>query len=258
MNEIRATCITFSMNKRGKTSYRTGTSGWNYRHWRGILYPEGVGAKKWFSYYAGEFDTVEVNYSFYRWPTRKTIERWYTEAPDTFLFTLKAPGTITHRRRLRECDRLVEDFYALTSMLQEKRGAHLFQLPPQFRPTPENTEQLARFIQLLDPELENVIEFRHPEWWQESTYQLLARHGITFCIVHGLDLPPDPVITSKNAYFRFHSTNYSSSYTETELAQFANTMQELPVEKVYAYFNNDAQGYAVMNARELKKALGEE
>jgi len=113
-----------------KTEYLVGTSGWNYDHWKGRFYPEDLSKKGWFDFYAKAFNTVEVNYSFYRWPSEKTMTGWYERAPEDFKFTLKAPRTITHVKKIVNVEKWVKDFYGLTALLKEKAGCHLFQLPP--------------------------------------------------------------------------------------------------------------------------------
>jgi len=238
-----------------KTEYLVGTSGWNYDHWKGKFYPEDVAKKGWFGFYAKAFDTVEVNYSFYRWPSEKTMTGWYERAPREFKFTLKAPRTITHVKKIVNVEKWVKDFYKLTALLKEKAGCHLFQLPPSLRCTDDNVELLKKFLRALDRGRDNAVEFRHKSWWDEKVYDLLRQHGATFCVVSGLGLPDDVVSTHDVAYFRFHGERYSTRYPKAAIREYAEAMKKLACRKVYAYFNNDAEAYAVANAKELRQAL---
>jgi uncharacterized protein YecE (DUF72 family) len=232
-------------------SVYVGTSGWNYDHWDGRFYPEDIPKKRWFEFYSQEFSTVEVNYSYYRWPKEKTIRNWHDRAPTGFKFTMKAPRLITHVKRLKEVESYVKDFYALTSLLKEKSGCHLFQLPPSFQRTEENLHRLKTFLDSLDKRRDNAVEFRHTSWWDQDIYDLMTEQKVSFCTVSGLDMPDDTVVTDTTAYFRFHGKRYSTRYSEDDMKEYAKRIAELEADKVYCYFNNDANAYAIANAREL-------
>ena len=235
--------------------YFIGTSGWNYDHWKRRFYPRGLAKSKWFGHYSRYFSTVEVNYSFYRWPSPETVANWARQAPAGFRYTLKAPRTITHVRRLKDVGPKIDDFYALTSGLGSVKGCHLFQLPPNFAPSKENFERLRQLMTALDGRRDNAIEFRHSGWWTRKTYDLLEKKGVSFCIVSGFDMPDDVVVTCDVAYFRFHGESYSTEYSDREIEKYARTMRGLKCRRVYAYFNNDARAYAVKNAIRLKDLL---
>lgn len=237
--------------------YVIGTSGWNYDHWKGRFYPEDVPKRRWLDFYAQVFNTVEVNYSFYRWPSEKTLAGWYERSPENFKFTLKAPRTITHLKRLRDVARLVKDFYKLTDLLKEKAGCHLFQLPPSFRRDDDNVALLEKFLASLAPGRDNAVEFRHESWWDEEAYELLRRYGVAFCTVSGLGMPAQVVATAEVAYFRFHGERYATRYPLKEIKSYAASAAKLSSRRVYAYYNNDAEAYAVINAKELREALEE-
>ncbi len=236
--------------------YFIGTSGWNYDHWKGRFYPDGLPKREWFVHYARYFSTVEVNYSFYRWPSPETIAKWSRQAPAGFKYTLKAPRTITHVRRLKDVEPKVDDFYDLASGLGRAKGCHLFQLPPSFAPTETNFERLRRFVAALDGRRDNAVEFRQSGWWTARTYDLLRKHKVSFCVVSGLGMPEDVVVTSGVAYFRFHGEGYSTGYSDAELEAYARIMEGLECKRVYAYFNNDARAFAVRNALKMKDLLG--
>ncbi len=236
--------------------YFIGTSGWNYDHWRRRFYPGALAKREWFHHYAQYFSTVEVNYSFYRWPQPETVYKWYRQAPAGFRYTLKAPRTITHVKRLKEVGPRIEDFYKLTSRLGRAKGCHLFQLPPSFAPSNENFERLRRLARALDGCKDNAVEFRDGAWWAPKTYDLLESNNVSFCVVSGLDMPDTVVVTGDVAYFRFHGEGYSSEYSESEIEKYARLMSDLKCRRVYAYFNNDARAFAVKNALRLKEVLG--
>jgi len=234
---------------------RIGTSGWTYKEWRGVFYPEKLPQKQWFEFYAHEFSTVEINYSFYRWPSEAAVAGWREHAPAGFVYTLKAPRSITHFSRLgADAERMVYDFYALTGRLGNTLGCHLFQLPPSFKLNPENRDRVERFLTWLKPELCNTIEFRHASWWNPDIYKLFRKHRAIFCVVSGHDMPPEPVVTAKTAYFRFHGSR-GGRYTPKEMRDWVAKIRKCGARRVFCYFNNDWKAYAVENAMMLKKEL---
>lgn len=240
-----------------KKKYYIGTSGWNYGHWSSKFYPKGLAEKNWFDYYASQFDTVEINYSFYRWPTPKIVMRWHDAAPGNFIFTLKAPQLITHYKQLKDVQKLLRDFYRLGSLLKRKMGCYLFQLPPRFEHNEANEKKLKHFLKILDKQKCNVIEFRHPDWWQEDIYALFKKEKAIFATIAGLSAPKNIIVTHKIAYFRFHGNEYQGRYSTRNLKKYAEEMKGLKAERVYAYFNNDEKAYAAINAKELKGFLAE-
>ena len=240
-----------------KKTLLIGTSGWNYPHWRKIFYPEKLPEKKWFEYYSTCFRTVELNNTFYRTPREKTLDGWFETAPEGFIFSVKASRYITHLKQLKDTEGHVKKFYGLIGRLGGKLGPVLFQLPPRFKPNENNLDKLKKFLSSLPPEQENVLEFRDPAWWDDRVYSLLEEHGAVFCCVSGPGMPPGIITTSDTAYFRFHGKDYSTSYTEEELSNFSEKIKRLDARRVYAYFNNDINAYAVGNALRLKELLGD-
>ncbi len=235
--------------------YLVGASGWNYRHWMKRFYPEGLPRKHWFGYYSERFDTVEVNYSFYHWPREKTLRNWEWVAPKGFKYTIKAPRTITHVKKLHDVGVKVKGLYELTSLLGRKKGCHLFQLPPSFKRTEENMSRLKDFLHSLDGRRDNAVEFRHHSWWDDEVYRLLEDHKTAFVTVSGLGMPEETVVTHRVGYFRFHGGSYNKSYSDKELKQYGKKIRDAGCDRVYAYFNNDANAYAVENARTLEGML---
>ncbi len=158
-----------------------GTSGYNYPEWKGSFYPADLPAAKMLAYYAGQFDTVEINYTFYRMPTPKLVAGWSAQVPDRFRFTLKAPRRITHDKRLRpaEVSDALRGFLTAAGELGPRMGALLFQLPPNFK---KDVGVLTEFLTLLPPKVTAAFEFRHESWLSDDVYACLGEHNIALCI----------------------------------------------------------------------------
>ncbi len=236
------------------TEYFLGCSGFYYNHWQGIFYPEKLPKAKWLPYYADHFNTLEVNNTFYRYPTEKLLQGWYRKTPPNFCFTLKANRAITHTRKFHATEQLTQNFYKLALQLQEKLACVLFQLPPFLHKSMDLLEKIA---EQMDERVVNVLEFRHESWWDREVYAFLRRHGLVFCSVSSPELPETLVKTDLAVYVRFHGKTgwYQGSYSEKELKAYAeNIMQQNPP-KVFCYFNNDLNAYAVKNCLTLKKIL---
>jgi len=231
-----------------------GCSGYYYRHWRGRWYPCELKASRWFGYYAEHFDTVEINASFYRFPTASTVRRWYRQAPTGFLYSVKAPRLITHLKRFHNTGRLVRDLYAvLADGLQDRLGCILFQLPPGLH---FSQEVLARMCDQLDPAFCNVCEFRHESWWRPEVRSFLAHTGAIFCSVHAPAIPDDIIDTEGVLYLRLHGIPwYRQNYTEAELSALATRIRTARIRQAWVYFNNDAKAFAPANALHLRELL---
>lgn len=236
-----------------------GTSGWSYAHWHGVLYPPDIAAHKRLDFYVGRFDTVELNSSYYRWPHDSSFRRWQQRLPQGFLLSVKASGVLTHHQRLYSPEQWLQRIAQSLSLLGDKRGALLVQLPPTF---PYDYPRLAYFLEQLPKELKVAIEFRHPSWHQESLFGLLERHGVAYCVMSGANLPCVLRATTRFVYIRLHGPDphylYAGSYSEDNLRWWAERIREwsLAGREVYAYFNNDGEGNAVRNAERLKQLLG--
>jgi uncharacterized protein YecE (DUF72 family) len=240
-----------------KKAVRIGCSGWNYKHWREVVYPKGVPARRWLEHYATLFDTVEVNNTFYRLPARSAVEAWAHETPRSFVFTVKASRYLTHMKRLADMGSGVERFYQRIEPLLDARklGPVLWQLPANFR---RDDDRLASALEQL-PSGKHCFEFRHPSWFAEEVYALLRRHRVALVIG---DHPERPFqtheLTARWTFIRFHhgrrgrNGNYSSSELDGWRRRIARWRSRV---EVYAYFNNDWNGYAVRNALELGKGL---
>jgi uncharacterized protein YecE (DUF72 family) len=240
------------------TEIRIGCSGWNYAHWRERIYPKGLPQKRWLEYYARHFDTVELNTTFYRLPNVSAVEGWVAHTPPGFLFAVKASRYLTHIRRLTDLDGGIRRFYERIEPLRRsgKLGPVLWQLPPTFK---RNDERLASALAAL-PEGRHCFEFREASWYVEEVFALLRAHGAALVIP---DSPKYPFraleLTADWTFVRFHhgSRGRRGNYSESELEERAVWIagwRDRGID-VYAYFNNDWEGFAVKNGLNLKALL---
>jgi uncharacterized protein YecE (DUF72 family) len=232
-----------------------GCSGWFYWHWRGGFYPSTTPTSKWFDHYASRFKTVELNAPFYAWPTVATVETWRRQAGRRrFVYTVKVSELITHVKRFAGTKGLVKDFGYIADLLGPRMGCFLFQLPPSFHYTPP---RLKGILGQLDPGRRNVVEFRHRSWWTERVFAAFRETGTIFCSCSGPRLPDELVKTADDVYVRFHGTKqwYRHDYSKEELATWASRIRDSGAARVWAYFNNDREGYAIKNAKELLRQL---
>ena len=236
---------------------RIGCSGWQYRSWRGVLYPEGLGQPRWLERYSAVFDTVEVNSTFYRLASRDAVARWMQQTPADFVFALKASRYLIHMRKLRDIGPGIERFAERIEPLARtpKMGPVLWQLPEWFA---RDDDTLAAALDAL-PAGRHCFEFRHPSWFCEPVYALLRRHDVALVIGDHPQRPWQPfVLTAGWTYVRFHHGHRGrrGNYSETELRDWADRLAEAARDvDVLAYFNNDWEGFAVRNARDLRAML---
>lgn len=232
-----------------------GCSGWFYWHWRNQFYPSGLATNQWFSHYAKVFKTVELNASFYSWPTAAAVRGWLRQiGRRKFIYTVKVCELITHVKRFKGTKTLVRDFGFIADLLGARMGCFLFQLPPSFHYT---RARLNTILSQLDHRRRNVIEFRHRSWWREDVYERFRETGTIFCSCSGPRLPPELVKTADDIYVRFHGTSrwYRHDYSDAELADWAAKIRDSGAPGVWAYFNNDRDGNSVRNARTLIRLL---
>jgi uncharacterized protein YecE (DUF72 family) len=236
---------------------RIGCSGWNYDDWRGRLYAEGLGKGRWLQRYAEEFDTVEVNSTFYRLASRDAVARWVEQTPDDFLFAAKASRYLTHIRRLRDIEQGIERYYERIEPLvrSPKLGPIVWQLPANFK---ADAELLAGVLPRLPPG-RHCFEFRHESWFKKQVYDLLGEHGAALVIG---DHPKWPFqareLTTDWTLVRLHHGRRGrrGNYSQTEIEEWARRIAQWRRRaEVLVYFNNDWEGFAVENARSLKRRL---
>jgi uncharacterized protein YecE (DUF72 family) len=242
---------------RRRSRLLVGCSGWNYASWRGNLYPEGVPARRWLELYAERFGTVEINNTFYRLPRREAVARWVEQTPPAFLFAVKASRYLTHVKRLTDLGAGVGRFYERIEPLRRagRLAVVLWQLPATFH---RDERRLAETLACV-PEGRHAFEFRHPSWFTEPVYEILHAHDAA--LVLG-DHPQRPFQTQTRtagwAYLRFHygRRGRRGNYSDTELRGWAELLRgPLGAGEVFAYFNNDWEGFAPRNAARMRELL---
>ncbi len=237
---------------------RIGCSGWIYRHWRGLFYPEKLAQKRWFAHYAATFGTVELNTSFYHLPKEDTFTKWREQAPSGFRYAVKASRFITHMKKLKDCDEPLDTLLVRARNLGPTLGPILYQLPPSLH---LDLDRLEAFISILPRDFVHVFEFRHNSWLSDELLALLERRGVSFC-AH--DMPR--LITPRRAvgpaaYVRFHggTGKYVGRYPDETLLAWTDWIvgEALGGRDVWCYFNNDIGGHAVEDALTLRAMVSQ-
>jgi len=231
--------------------FRIGTSGYQYDHWRGVFYPEKLSRRAWFAYYAQHFDTVEINNTFYGLPAAETFDRWRKQAPESFCYALKFSRYGSHIKRLKEPRATIKTFLQRARRLKETIGPILVQLPPRWN---VDSARLSGFLSAAPPSIRWAVELRDPSWLCPEVFAILAHHKAALCI-HDMIQDHPRLLTADWTYLRFHGTDYAGSYSSLQLREQARWIKRRLSEgvDVFAYFNNDAQGYAVSNAADLRR-----
>jgi uncharacterized protein YecE (DUF72 family) len=235
-----------------------GCSGWNYKDWKGPFYPaKGCPTSRWLEFYAQHFPTVEVNSTFYRLASRDAVARWVTQTPEDFVFAPKISRYITHIKRLGDIDQPVQRYYERIEPLAKspKLGPVLWQLPENFH---RSDERLQNALDKL-PEGRHAFEFRHPTWFNDTTYSMLREHEAALVIGDDPERPFQTYeFTTDFAFIRFHGGKRGryGNYSDSELHEWAERIRGWAEERpIYAYFNNDWNAYAIGNARLLTKLV---
>lgn len=242
-----------------------GTSGYSYKHWSdGVFYPPKLPQGKWLEHYAQAFNTVELNVTFYRLPNKRTFEGWYKRTPGEFVFIAKGSRFITHVKKLKDCEEPLKIFFENVKGLKEKLGVVLWQLPPGLHLDVGRLEDFCRLLN--DSKVARMVrhgfEFRHQSWFGKEIYDLLEGFRFSLCVAHSSRWPCVEKATADFVYLRFHGGQilYSSDYSEEELKDWASKARGWLEQgrDVYAYFNNDAYGFAVKNAFRFRELLEDE
>lgn len=225
-----------------------GTSGWQYRHWRRMFYPEGLATAHWLEHYAARFATVEVNNTFYHLPRPETFSDWARRTPPDFTFALKMSRYLTHLKRLQEPAQPVATFLERALRLGPKLGPVLLQLPPTLS---VDLAALSETLALLSP-VRVAVEFRHDSWHTDDVHQVLADHGAAWCLADSRSRTTPFRRTAGWTYLRFHDGAGwpDPCYDEHQLAEWAGRLagEWGPDARIYAYFNNDGRGCAPRDA----------
>jgi uncharacterized protein YecE (DUF72 family) len=239
-----------------------GTSGWSYKEWIGPFYTKMD--KSMLRAYSNVFKTVEIDSTFYRYPTKGTVMGWARYSPEGFVFAAKLPGLITHEKKLDLAKGIEKDLETFIELMEPlslggKLGCVLVQLPPKFDYRPK---QIESFFKLLPTHVRFAVEFRHPSWMRNDTFALLEKYKVAYTVVDEPLLPPEIHVTSDIAYFRWHGHGkgpwYDYKYTAEELQQWYPKLPQVAekVDKVFGYFNNHYHGYAVENCLQIMQMMG--
>lgn len=235
-----------------QTLFKIGCSGFYNKHWKNIFYPDELPQSKWLNFYSEHLNTVEINSTFYRFPTEKNLQTWYDKTPEGFVFSIKAPKQITHINRFNESQSIIDDFYTVCEQgMKDKLGCILFQLPPSVH---FGKEKLRQIIDSLNPNFKNVIEFRHESWWIQEVYDELSKKQIIFCSVSHPTLPATLIFNTETVYVRLHGTPqmFYSNYSTEQLQQLHESiMQNSKIKEAFIYFNNTASTAGILNAQQL-------
>lgn len=238
-----------------------GCSGFSERLWKGFFYPDDLPSKGYLAYYSQQLTAVEINSTFYRKPTQKTLQNWYSATPATFKFFVKIPKTITHLQKLVDTHSMTMEFCEhIHAGLQDKLAGFLFQLPPSFK---YSTENLQKVIATVDKRFVNVVEFRHVSWWCDEVKRALQQANIVMAGVSILltsvdnQIPDDVIINNNDTlYYRLHGVPvmFKSEYSETHLTALAEKIKDFSGQK-YVFFNNTFGIAGIKNALFLDRLL---
>ena len=239
---------------------RIGCSGFSYKHWKDVFYPHSLPERKWLEYYSSVFSSVELNVTFYHLPTEAAFNAWYRDTPPGFQFAVKGSRYITHVKRLVDPAEAVEKFFQGASLLKEKLHVILWQFPPAYK---LNIERLSSFLVLLQNyHYRHAFEFRHDSWIVPAVIDLCRAHNAALCMADSPDYLDQLPVTSDFVYIRRHGygARYAGRYSREQLAGDAARISRYREQgkDVFMYFNNDAYGYATMNALELSEMFSEE
>lgn len=212
-----------------------GTSGFSYAEWKGKFYPAELSQKKMFGYYAERFRTVEINATFYRFPTAALVEGWARDAPVGFVYALKAPQAITHKARLVGADDAQDAFAARARLLGAHQGPVLFQMPPFWRKKPEHLDALRAFCARQPRDVPAAFELRHESWLDDETFGVFREHGVALCVADSDKLRTPMVATAGFGYLRLRDEGYG----ELELARFLEGARAQPWQRAFVFFKHE-------------------
>jgi uncharacterized protein YecE (DUF72 family) len=228
-----------------------GTSGFQYPEWKGTFYPEKLPASKMLAFYANHFATTEINYSFRRIPSEKTIRTWSQATPKRFKFAFKAPQQVTHFARLRDCTETMDFFANAISGMEDKLGVVLFQLPPNFK---RDTQLLSAFLDDLPKVIHAAFEFRHDSWFDEKLFDTLRAHNAALCIAEDEQLAAPQIATADFGYLRLRREDYAkgdivrwAEYVRSQAKQWRDA---------FIYFRHEESGSGPKFAQQMLNALG--
>ncbi len=238
-------------------SWHVGTSGWQYRDWRGPFYPQKLPQRLWLEHYAGVFDTVEVNNAFYRLPERSTFETWARRVPDGFVVTVKASRYLTHVKRLKEPAEPVARLLERYAGLGDRRGPILLQFPPNLQAAPD---KLDATLAAFPASVRVAVEPRHESWWSDDIRDILVRRKAALVWADRNEKALNPLWeTADWGYLRLHRGSKPDeqdwSYSRRTLRRWATKLTGA-FNEGYVYANNDPGGAAPRDAVTIRELLG--
>lgn len=239
-----------------------GTSGWSYNHWSGIFYPSDLDARHYLEFYITNFDCVELNSSFYHLPYKSVVEGWIRRTPENFRFCLKLSRFITHQLHLANTESSLVKFTNVFERMKSRIGPVLVQLPPQMTYDKSLIEDFLDLLKKICSGYRFAFEVRHKSWINDAFFSLLSEHKAALVIADsGNRYPYNESVTTDMVYLRFHGREqlYASDYSTSILKEYAVKIKQWTEggNDVWIFFNNDFNGYAVKNARELKNILAD-
>lgn len=212
-----------------------GTSGYSYKEWQGIFYPEKIAPKEMLHFYGERLNAVEINYTFHHMPTERLLTGWTAQVPDHFAFVFKAPQVMTHVKRLKEVGEEADYFFKTLLLLEQKLGAVLFQFPPSFR---ANIPRLEAFLALIPAGVRCAFEFRNPTWVEAGIAELLGQRGLSLCTADTDEEPAGEITgTVPWGYLRLRR----SGYTDAELVQWAERVRAQPWDRAFVFFKHEEE-----------------
>jgi uncharacterized protein YecE (DUF72 family) len=230
----------------------TGTSGYGYKPWKGRFYPKDLPEKDMLKYYSSQFNSVEINNTFYSMPSAAILQSWKTEVPAGFRFFIKAPSKITHVKRLKNCEDELKYFIDLSLTIEKSFSGFLFQLPPNYK---KNMEVFENFISLIPPKIKAAFEFRHESWQEQEVYNCLKKRNFALCMADTDELPVKNIVaTASWGYLRLRKEDYS----EMEIKAWYNKITKQEWKEVFIYFKHEDKANGTRFAaklRDLNKAL---
>jgi len=210
-----------------------GTSGYSYKEWKGIFYPEKIAPKEMLRFYGERLNAVEINYTFHHMPTERVLTPWVERVPDGFVFALKAPQVITHRKRLKDVEEEAEYLFRTVQVLGEKLGTVLVQFPASFR---ANRQRLEDLLRLVPETVRCAFEFRSPTWLEAGIPELLAGNGHALCVADTDESPATESLgTARWGYLRLRR----SEYAEADLALWAERVRGQPWDRAFVFFKHE-------------------
>jgi uncharacterized protein YecE (DUF72 family) len=246
--------------KREGTAWHIGTSGWSYKHWKGLYYPEKMKPVDYLEYYSREFGCTEINTSFYHLPKQETVLGWAQKVPPSFLFCPKLSRYISHFKKLRDPEEGMRLFFSVFDQVQDRLGPILIQLPAQATFKAEVAEGFYNLLATTYKQYDFSMEVRDKSWFSRESLSLMETYGVGLAIAHsGKRFPYKEAVTAPHIYLRFHGPGdlYASNYATVSLRAYARKCEKWLKEghNLWIFFNNDIHGYALENARKLKAML---